>query len=59
MESTAIQAKKDVTVFVDGWDDNTVWLSLQTPHGSAHCTLERKQAQDLIAALQAAIVEAP
>jgi hypothetical protein len=57
MESTAIQANNGITVFVDGWDDAAVWLSIQTQNGSAHCTIERKQAQALIVALQAAIGE--
>lgn len=38
-------------VFVDRYDEDTVWLSIQIRGGSARCTLTKDQAKDMIAAL--------
>ena len=39
-------------VFVDKFDDNEVWLSMQISGASARCTLTYDQAREMIAALQ-------
>lgn len=56
-ESTCIKSADESNVFVDAWDDNGVWLSIQHRMGSAHTTFTYEQAKQLIAALQAAIGE--
>lgn len=38
-------------VYVDKFDEDTVWLSIQVRGGSARCTLTKDQAKDMIAAL--------
>lgn len=38
-------------VFIDRYDEDTVWLSIQIRGGSARCTLTKNQAKDMIAAL--------
>lgn len=56
-EATRIQANDFVGVFVDKYDEGSVWLSIQTPHGSANCKIPFDQVQIMIDALQAAIKE--
>ena len=41
----------DRRVFVDKYDDNEVWLSLQLNGGGSNCVLSKDQAKDMIAAL--------
>lgn len=53
-ESTLIKAE-DANVFVDAWDDNGIWLSIQTRMGGAHCTITEENARAMIAALKAAL----
>ena len=57
IESTLIKAEQDTNIFVDAWDEGGVWLSIQHRFGSAHATLTKKQAQEMIAALQAIVGE--
>lgn len=40
-------------VFVDQFDDEAVWLSIQVRGGSAHVTLTNEQAATMVAALTA------
>lgn len=54
-ESTLIKAESNTNVFVDAWEDNGIWLSIQTPHGGAHCTITEENARAMIEALKAAI----
>lgn len=54
-ESTLIKAQDDCNVFVDEWEDGGIWLSIQTPHGGAHCVIPEKQIEAMIVALQAAL----
>ena len=41
----------DEVVFIDKYDDNEVWLSIQVNGGSARTTLTFDQAEEMIAAL--------
>ena len=56
-ESTLIKSADGSNVFVDSWDDNGVWLSIQHRFGTAHTTFTTEQVKEMIAALQAAIGE--
>lgn len=56
-ESTLIKAD-EANVFIDEWDDNGVWLSVQNRSGSAHCTIPADQIPAMIAALQAILAKA-
>lgn len=56
-ESTLIKTADGSTVFVDSWEDNGVWLSIQHRFGTAHTTFTNEQVKEMIAALQAAIKE--
>lgn len=38
-------------IFVDKYEDDQVWFSLQVSGGGANCTLSHKQARELVAAL--------
>lgn len=54
-ESTLIKAQDDCNVFVDEWEDGGIWLSVQTPHGGAHCVIPASEVPAMIEALQAAL----
>lgn len=56
-ESTLIKGDSNCNLFVDAWEDGGVWLSIQTPHGGAHCVISEDQIPAMIEALQAAIGE--
>ena len=43
--------ERDRVVFVDRYDDNEMWLSIQLPGGSANCTMTFEQAREMIAAM--------
>jgi type IV pilus biogenesis protein CpaD/CtpE len=43
--------ERDRVVFVDRYDDNEVWLSIQVPGGGANCTMTFEQAREMIASL--------
>ncbi|MEY4234835.1 MAG: hypothetical protein RLZZ454_93 [Pseudomonadota bacterium] len=49
---TIIRTEEGVRLSVDSFDDG-VWLSLQARHGSAHVVLTRKEAEQMLAGLQA------
>lgn len=57
-ESTLIKAEERTNVFVDEWDDGGIWLSIQTPHGGAHCTITKENALAMIVAIKAALGDA-
>ena len=42
---------RNEVVFVDKYDDNEVWLSMQIKGGGAHVCLTNDQAREMIAAL--------
>lgn len=43
--------ERNRVVFVDRYDDNEMWLSIQLPGGSANCTMTFDQAREMIAAM--------
>jgi hypothetical protein len=43
--------ERDRVVFVDRYDDNEVWLSIQISGGGANCTMTFEQAREMIASL--------
>ena len=45
----------DRVVFIDRYDDNEVWLSIQVRGGGANCVLRRDQALEMIAAINRAL----
>jgi len=51
MENVIIKGADNASVFVDGWDDGGVWLSIQIKHGNANTVLNRQQAKLLVAEL--------
>jgi hypothetical protein len=42
-------------VFVDKYDDNEVWLSIQVQGGGANCVLPREEAIKMVEAIQRAL----
>lgn len=54
IESTLIKAT-NANVFVDKYDEDGVWLSVQTMQGGAHCVIAPEQVKEMIAALQAVL----
>ena len=52
VESILIKAQNNAIIFTDAYDKGLVWLSIQTPSGSMHCTMTHKTAQELIDALK-------
>lgn len=38
-------------LFIDHYDDNELWLSIQLPGGGANCVLTHDQAREMIAAI--------
>jgi hypothetical protein len=47
-----INAHENSHVFVNRYDEDTVWLSLYVRHGNVATVLTHEQAKELIAALQ-------
>lgn len=56
-ESTLIKGESNCNLFVDQWEEEGVWLSIQTPHGGAHCVIPADQIDAMIEALKAATKE--
>ena len=52
-----ICASENRAVFVDKFDDETVWLSIQTPGGSSNVTLTFKEARQVVAAINRIVEE--
>jgi hypothetical protein len=50
---------RERVVFVDKYDDDELWLSIQINGGGANCTLTFEQAKQMIAALQTVIDGVP
>lgn len=42
---------RDRVLFIDRYDDNEVWLSIQVPGAGANCVLTHAQAREMIAAM--------
>jgi hypothetical protein len=38
-------------MFVDAYDDDSIWISMSVPSARSHLTLTKDQAKDMIAAL--------
>ena len=38
-------------MFVDVYDDDSIWISMSVPNARSHLTLTKDQAKDMIAAL--------
>lgn len=53
-----IQTQSNRAVFVDKYDDETVWLSIQLLGGGANTTLTFKEARQIIDALTGIIEDA-
>lgn len=49
--TTRIDTTSNAVVFVDKFDDNEVWLSIQVAGGSANTTLTFNQAREMVEAL--------
>ena len=56
-ESILINAQNNAIIFTDAYDKGLVWLSIQTPSGSMHCTMTHKTAQELVEALRTTMQE--
>jgi hypothetical protein len=52
---TGFYTEDGVRVSVSNWDDGGVWLSLQVRGGSAYAAMTRKEAEQLLAGLQAVL----
>ncbi len=42
-------------VFIDKYDDNEVWLSIQVSGGGANCVLPREEALKMVEAIRRAL----
>jgi len=49
---TTIYTQEGVRIALDQWDDNGLWLSLQGQGASMYTTLNRAEAEQLLANLQ-------
>jgi hypothetical protein len=54
---TTIYTEDDVRVHVDEWDNGGVWLSLQAHGSSQYVALTRKEAEQVLAGLQAILAK--
>ena len=52
---TGFYTEDGVRVSVSNWDDGGAWLSLQVRGGSAYAAMTRKEAEQLLAGLQAVL----
>lgn len=50
-EAIISTAERHHRVFVDKWDVNEIWLSIQVSNGGANCRLTRSQAIKLVDAI--------
>jgi len=54
---TIIYTEDDVRISIDEWDDGGVWLGLQARGSHMHCTLTRKEAEQMLKNLQAVLAK--
>ena len=54
---TTIYTQEGVRIALDQWDDNGLWLSLQGQGASMYTTLNRAEAEQLLANLQAVLAQ--
>ena len=54
---TVIYTQEGVRIALDQWDDNGLWLSLQGHGASMFTTLNRAEAEELLANLQAVLAQ--
>ena len=54
---TTIYTQEGVRIALDQWDDNGLWLSLQGHGASMFTTLNRAEAEELLANLQAVLAQ--
>jgi hypothetical protein len=52
-----IYTESNVRVFVDEWDDGGVWLAIHTERSNLHTPLTRKEAEQMMQALQAILAK--
>jgi len=51
--STSIKADNgQVTVVVDEFDNESIWLSIRGNHGGSHCTISKEGAREMMEAIQ-------
>jgi hypothetical protein len=51
MMNEVIIAEEGSKVFVNDFDDDRMWISIQHSHGSSHCLLNKKNASLMVEAL--------
>ena len=56
-QATIKTTERGECVFVDKFDDEAVWLSIQVRSGNAHVTLTNDQARQMMAALTAILTD--
>ena len=56
-EDLTISTESNTRVSIDQWDDGGVWLFLQGRQASMSTTLTRKEAEQLVANLQAVLCQ--
>lgn len=54
---TVIYTQEGVRIALDQWDDNGLWLSLQGQGASMYTTLNRAEAEELLANLQTVLAQ--
>lgn len=54
---TTIYTEDEVRISVSEWDDGGAWLSLQARGSSQYAALTRKEAEELLAGLQAILAK--
>jgi hypothetical protein len=57
-KSTSIKADNNqITVVVDEFDSESIWLSIRGNHGGSHCTIAKNDARKMMEAIQRLLEE--
>jgi hypothetical protein len=55
--TATVYTETDFRIHIDEWDSGGVWFSLRNDRASIHTPLTRKEAQQMLAGLQAILVK--
>jgi predicted DNA-binding transcriptional regulator YafY len=54
---TVIRTEEDIRVSISEWDEDGVWMGIQTRNSLSHVTFTRAEAEQLLAGLQAVLAK--
>jgi hypothetical protein len=55
--TVTVYTETDYRIHIDEWDNGGIWFSLRDDRASIHTPLTRKEAQQMLAGLQAILVK--